>query len=102
MITLSCGEFSANPNALGCFGYADYETNQNQFQPLGIDNGKGPVLPSLKTVEKAEYQPLSRPLLIYINAKSAQTKPQVKAFVDFYLKNASTIVQSVGYVAFTG
>ena len=89
---------SADPNALGCFGYPDYETNQNQLQPLGIDNGRGPVLPSLKTVEKAEYQPLSRPLLIYINAKSAQTKPEVKAFVDFYLKNASTIVKSVGYV----
>lgn len=89
---------SEDPNALGYFGYAYYETNQDQLQPLGIDNGKGPVLPSLKTVEKAEYQPLSRPLLIYVNAKSAQTKPEVKAFVDFYLKNASTIVKSVGYV----
>lgn len=89
---------SEDPNGLGYFGYAYYEANQDRLKALGIDSGNGPVLPSPKTVEKAEYQPLSRPLLIYVNAKSAQTKPEVKAFVDFYLKNASTLVKSVGYV----
>jgi phosphate transport system substrate-binding protein len=55
-------------------------------------------LPLRQTVEKAQYQPLSRPLFIYINAKSAQTKPALKEFVDFYIEKAPMLVSSVGYV----
>jgi len=87
-----------DPNALGYIPFAYYETNQNHLKALAIDSGKGPVLPSRETVEKAQYQPFSRPLFIYVNAKSAQTKPEVRAFVEFYLKNARRISKTVGYV----
>lgn len=89
---------SKDPNALGYFGLAYYEANLGKLKALAIDNGKGPVLPDRQTVEKAQYQPLSRPLFIYVNAKSAQTKPVVKDFVDFYIEKSPTLVSSVGYV----
>ena len=90
---------SKDSNALGYFGYAYYEQNQDKLKALGIDNGKGAVLPSKETVEKAEYQPLSRPLFIYVNIKSAQKKEAVKDFVNFYIEKAPQVVSSVGYVA---
>ncbi|MBE9215445.1 PstS family phosphate ABC transporter substrate-binding protein [Plectonema cf. radiosum LEGE 06105] len=89
---------SNDPNALGYFGYAYYEQNQDKLKALGIDSGKGAVLPSKETVEKAEYQPLSRPLFIYVNIKSAQKKEALRDFVNFYIEKAPTIVSSVGYV----
>ncbi len=91
-------EVSKDPNALGYFGFAYYEANLNKLKAVAVDNGKEAVLPSRQTVEKAQYQPLSRPLFIYVNAKAAQTKPAVKNFVDFYIKKAPTSVSSVGYV----
>ena len=88
---------SKDQNGLGYFGYAYYEANKNKLKALAIDNGKGPVLPSPQTVEMAQYQPLSRPLFIYVNFKSAQ-KSAVRPFVDFYINKAPMLVSSVGYV----
>lgn len=89
---------SKDPNALGYFGFAYYEANQNKLKAVAINNGKESVLPSRQTVEGARYQPLSRPLFIYVNARAAQTNPAVREFVDFYIKKAPTSVSSVGYV----
>jgi phosphate transport system substrate-binding protein len=89
---------SKDPNALGYFGYAYYEQNQDKLKALGIDNGKGAVLPSRETVEKVQYQPLSRPLFLYVNIKSAQKKAGVRDFVNFYIEKAPTVVSTVGYV----
>jgi phosphate transport system substrate-binding protein len=89
---------SKDPNALGYFGIAYYEANLNQLKALAVDKGKGAVLPSRQTVEKAQYQPLSRPLFIYVNFKSAQTKPEVRNFVEFYINKAPTLVTQVGYI----
>ena len=89
---------ASDRNALGYFGFAYYVENQNRLKAVAIDGGKGPVLPSAKTVEDGTYQPLSRPIFIYINKKSAE-KPEVKEFVEFYLKNASKLVKQVKYVA---
>ena len=89
---------SQNQNALGYFGYAYYEENKDNLKALAIDSGKGAVLPSKETVEKAQYQPLSRPLFIYVNTKSAQKKPALRDFVNFYIEKAPTKVSSVGYV----
>ena len=85
-------------SALGFFGFAYYAENQNKLKAVAIDGGKGPVLPSAKTVEDGTYQPLSRPIFIYVNKKSAE-KPEVKELVEFYLKNASNLVKQVKYVA---
>jgi len=87
-----------DPNALGYFGLSYYEANQTQLKALGIDNGKGLVLPSRETVEKAQYQPLARPLFIYVSYTAAQNKPEVRDFVQLYMEKAPTLVKSVGYI----
>jgi phosphate transport system substrate-binding protein len=84
-------------NALGYFGFAYYVENQNKLKAVPIDGGKGPVTPSAKTVEDGTYQPLSRPIFIYVSKKSMD-KPEVREFVEFYLKNAPTLVKQVKYV----
>jgi phosphate transport system substrate-binding protein len=89
---------SQDPNALGYFGLAYYEQRANEMKAVAVDSGKGAVLPSRETVEKAQYQPLSRPLFIYVNAASAQKNPDLRKFIDFYLDRASELVPEVGYV----
>ncbi|HEV8340877.1 MAG TPA: PstS family phosphate ABC transporter substrate-binding protein [Candidatus Binatia bacterium] len=84
-------------NALGFFGYAYYSENKDKLKAVGIDNGKGPVAPSEKTVLDGTYQPLSRPIYIYVSKKAAD-KPEVREFVEFYMKNASKLVKQVKYV----
>ncbi len=88
---------SADEGALGYFGYAYYLANKDKLNLVKLDAGKGPVLPTHETIEKAAY-PLSRPLLIYINLKSAQ-KPEVYAFVEFLINNAGKLAEEVGYVS---
>jgi phosphate transport system substrate-binding protein len=83
---------------LGYFGFAYYIENQKKLKAVAIDGGKGPVLPSAKTVEDGTYQPLSRPIFIYISKKAAE-KPEVKDFVEFYMQNAANLVKQVKYVA---
>jgi len=85
-------------NALGYFGFAYYIENQKKLKATAIDAGKGPVLPSAKTVEDGTYQPLSRPIFIYVSKKSLD-KPEVKEFVEFYLKNGPPLIKQVKYVA---
>ncbi len=89
---------SSDPNALGYFGFAYYEANPNQLKALAVDNGKGAVSPSREAVEKAQYQPLSRPLFIYVNFQAAQNRPELREFVEFYLDKAPKVVSSVGYI----
>ena len=84
-------------NALGYFGFAYYAENPDKLKAVAIDGGKGPVLPSEKTVEDGSYQPLARPIFIYVNRKSA-ARPEIKEFVEYYLKNAAPLVQQVKYV----
>ena len=62
--------------ALGYFGYAYYKENTDKLKVVPIDdgkddNGKGPILPSVQTVADATYQPLSRPIFIYVSRKEA-------------------------------
>ncbi|PKP13966.1 MAG: hypothetical protein CVU08_02785 [Bacteroidetes bacterium HGW-Bacteroidetes-3] len=83
--------------ALGYFGLSYYEENKEKLGVVGIDDGKGAVLPSLETVASNEYAPLSRSLYIFVNKKSAQ-RPEVKSFIDFYLSNAPKLSKEVGYV----
>jgi phosphate transport system substrate-binding protein len=89
---------SKDPNALGYFGYAYYEEHKNKLKVLPVDSGKGAILPSRETVEKSKYQPLSRPLFIYVNPWSAPHKSAVYQFVDFYVKQAPKTAVAVGYV----
>jgi phosphate transport system substrate-binding protein len=88
---------SNDRNALGFFGYAYYAENQSKLKAVAIDNGKGPVAPSEKTVLDGTYQPLSRPIYIYVSRKATE-KPEVRDFVEFYLKNAPKLVKEVKYI----
>ena len=87
-----------DPNSLGYFGLAYYEQHSKDMKAVAIDGGSGPVLPSRETVEQAQYQPLARPLFIYINAVSAQNNPALPKFIDFYLEQAPEIIPEVGYI----
>ena len=84
-------------NALGYFGFAYYAENQKKLKAVAIDGGKGPTMPSAKSIEDGTYNPLGRPIFIYVSKKSA-TKPEVKEFVEYYLKNAAPLVKEVKYV----
>ncbi len=85
-------------SALGFFGLAYYTANAEKLKLVGVDGGEGCVEPSEETVNSGEYQPLSRPLFIYVSAASAE-RPAVRAFINFYLENAAFLVSDVGYVA---
>jgi phosphate transport system substrate-binding protein len=84
-------------NALGFFGFAYYVENKGKLKAVAVDNGKGAVGPSEKTVLDGSYQPLSRPIYIYVS-KKAMEKPEVKEFVEYYLKSAPKLVKEVKYV----
>lgn len=84
-------------NSLGYFGFAYYVENAEKLRAVPIDGGKGPVMPSPQAVIDGTYQPLSRPIFIYVSAKSMD-KPEVKEFVEFYLKEAAKLVKEVSYV----
>ena len=87
---------ASDKNGLGFFGFAYYVENQKKLKAVAVDAGKGPVIPSEKTVEDGTYQPLSRPIFIYVNIKSAE-KPEVREFVEFYMKNAVALVKEVKF-----
>jgi phosphate transport system substrate-binding protein len=87
---------ASDKNALGFFGFAYYVENQKKLNPVAIDSGRGPILPSAKTVEEGTYQPLSRPIFIYVNTRSAE-KPEVREFVEFYMKNGPALVKEVKF-----
>jgi phosphate transport system substrate-binding protein len=91
---------SGDKNAIGYFGFAYYEENQNKLKAVHISPKKGApaVEPTFESIANGQYQPLSRPIFIYVNATSGAFKPEVKAFVDFYLKNAPTLVKEVKYI----
>jgi len=88
---------ASDRGGLGFFGYAYYAENPDKLKLVAIDGGKGAILPSEKTVMDGTYNPLSRPIFIYVNKKSAE-KPDVKEFVEFYLKSASNLVKQVKYI----
>lgn len=81
--------------ALGYFGYAYYVANKGKIKHVAIDKGQGAVEADDATIESGKY-PLSRPLFIVVSKKSAE-RPEVDAFVKFYLSNAKDVVKSVGY-----
>jgi phosphate binding protein len=81
-----------SPYAIGYFGYAYFQENQGKLNALSV-NG---VAPTAETAENGEY-PLARPLFIYSDANIMQSKPQVAAFIKFYLDNVNNEILDVGY-----
>ncbi|POY35807.1 protein sphX [Solitalea longa] len=88
---------SGDKSGLAYFGLAYYEQNQDKLKLIPIDGGNGPVFPSQETVGNGTYQPLSRPMFIYINSKSLERK-EVAAFAKYYTENAGRLAKDIGYV----
>lgn len=89
--------------SLGFFGLAYFENNKDKLKLVPVDdevkeNGDGGISPTAETVQNGTYQPLSRPLFIYVNKKAAE-KAEIKAFVEYFVANAGPLSKEVGYVA---
>ncbi|MCU0485062.1 MAG: phosphate ABC transporter substrate-binding protein PstS family protein [Anaerolineales bacterium] len=78
--------------AIGYFGFAYYNENQGNLKAISV-NG---VAPSAETAENGEY-PLARPLFIYSDATIIAQKPQVGAFINFFLTYVNEEIGAVGY-----
>ena len=89
---------SGDVNSLGFFGYAYYVANESVLKLVPIDGGNGPISPNSVTINDGSYSPLSRPIFIYVSKPSA-ARPEVRAFVEFYLDQAPALAAEVGYVA---
>lgn len=83
--------------ALGYIPYGYYDNNRHLLRAVPIDAGYGPRAPSRETVEDGSYAPLARPLLLYVNHRSAE-RPEVKQFVEFYLHAAARLAAEAGCV----
>lgn len=89
---------AGDKNSIGFFGCAYYFENQGKVKAVAVVNKKGAaVVPTAETIESGTYEPFSRPLFIYVS-KRASGRPEVKSFVEFYLKHAPDLVKEVGYV----
>jgi phosphate transport system substrate-binding protein len=86
--------------ALGYFGLSYFEENQDSLKALAVDSGDGCVEPSVETAQAGEYAPLSRPLFIYVKNESLQ-RPEVEAFLRFYIENTQTIAENALFVPLT-
>jgi phosphate transport system substrate-binding protein len=81
-----------SPYAIGYFGFAYYNENQGKLKAVAVEG----VEPSQATVDDGTY-PISRPLFIYSDANIMKEKPQVAAFIYFYLNNVDNEISDVGY-----
>lgn len=94
---------SKDPNGLGYFGLGYfglgyYASNWNRLNSLAVDNGQQSSQPTVEAVKTFKYQPLTRPLFIYVNAETVQNKPELQDFIQFYLEDVRKWVSFVGYV----
>ena len=93
---------AGDKGGIGYFGLAYFEENKDKLTGVKIKNAQGEfVEPSVANAANGKYNPLSRPLFIYLNATKAAFDPKVKKFVDFYLKHAGKMSAEVGYVPFS-
>lgn len=86
--------------ALGYFGYAYYLENKERLTAVSVsptDDVADAVPPTEENIESGKYTPLSRPLFIYVR-KDSLARPEVQAFVEYYLGDGSTAVSDAGYV----
>ncbi|MBW4437861.1 MAG: PstS family phosphate ABC transporter substrate-binding protein [Pleurocapsa minor GSE-CHR-MK-17-07R] len=85
-----------SPYAIAYFGYAYFNENADLLTAIAIDAGDGPIAPNGVTAEDGSY-PIARPLFIYSAAEVIAEKPQVGAFISYYLSNVNDLIVEVGY-----
>ncbi len=89
---------SRDKGGLAFFGFAYYAENTDKLKVVPIQNGDAPaVAPSVAAVANGTYQPLSRPIFIYVN-KAEAARPEVKAFIDFWIAKGAALAGEVGYI----
>ena len=91
---------SGSEGGIGYFGLSYATQNEGKVKTAEVDDGDGCVAPSTETVQDGSYKPLSRPLFIYPSAKALK-RPEVKAFVEFYLANQDAITEQALFVPMT-
>ena len=89
--------------ALGYFGWSYYRKNIHRLRALAIDdgndfNGEGPQSPTLASIRNKKYQPLSRPLFLYVSEMGA-ARPEVQNFVEYYLSIARRVADDAGNIS---
>lgn len=91
---------AGDKNALGYFGFAYYAENENKMKAVPIKENKDAqaITPTMETINKGTYKPLSRYLYIYVSGKALAEKPEVKAFTQYYIEKASEMSEAVGYI----
>lgn len=89
-----------SPGGMGYAGFSFYTENEGSLKALEVDNGEGCVPPSVETAQDGSYAPLSRPLFMY-PSEQALKKPEVKAFIEYYLENVNSVAESLGFVPLT-
>jgi phosphate transport system substrate-binding protein len=91
---------AGDPDGLGYFGYAYFAANKDKLRAIPVQKGEGkPVMPSPETILDKSYAPLSRPLFIYVKNRSLRQRPEVAAFVKFYVENVGALSEKGGYVS---
>ncbi|MDJ0703073.1 MAG: PstS family phosphate ABC transporter substrate-binding protein [Leptolyngbyaceae cyanobacterium MO_188.B28] len=93
---------ASDPAALGYFGFAYFEENQDALKAVEIENKDGDcIAPSTEAIADGTYNPMSRPLFFYVKVDSYENKPEVKAFVDYQLDPANgELISDAGYIPF--
>jgi phosphate transport system substrate-binding protein len=89
---------AGDPNAIGYFGYAYFNANRQRLRPLTVVGPKGPVAPSLATVQNETYVPLSRPLFIYVNDSTLRGDALVRRFITYTMQNGLKLSARAGYI----
>jgi phosphate transport system substrate-binding protein len=84
--------------ALGYFGFSYYQANRDRLNVLAVDGGSGCVAPSVATVQNGTYEPLSRPLYLYVRKQRLQESPPLRQFVQYILRNQASIAQNALFV----
>jgi phosphate transport system substrate-binding protein len=88
-----------DPQSLGYVGYGWFRSNAGRLKALAVVNPKGrPVPPSNSSVLQGQYQPLSRPLFIYINSRALLDNPEVRGFSAFLIRNTPSLVAKSNYI----
>jgi phosphate transport system substrate-binding protein len=91
---------AADPNAMGYFGFAYYQSNAERLKALAIAGANGvAVLPSVKTAQQGTYKPLSRPLFVYVNDKQMRENDEIRSFVGYAVGNGLRFAEQAGYIA---
>ena len=89
---------SGSLGALGYLGFSYYEESADRIKSVAIDNGEGCIEPKLETAQDGSYAPLSRPLFIYVSVAAYRGNPNVRTYVDFFVRNDDAITRRALFV----